>query len=156
MISFLIIGIILSSLAWAGDIFSWAWIGNGFIIDIIVAIVAIFLTIGTIYLYYKYQERKKETTTHIEPDSTEKTIFTCFNCGEVMSNTDDLCPSCGSPKPVCSVCFSPLEKNEGIVKLSCCSAYAHEEHIINFIEIKGHCPKCQQEISRENLIKISL
>lgn len=56
---FFIIGIILTSLAWIGDVVSWAWLGNGFTIDIILFVVAIILTIFLIIMW-KNQEKTSQ------------------------------------------------------------------------------------------------
>ena len=44
VILFLVIGSIFTSLIWIGDIISWAFLGNGFTLDVILLIVAIGLT----------------------------------------------------------------------------------------------------------------
>jgi len=149
------ISIIFTSLVWIGDIISWSWVGNGFLIDIILLIVAIMLTIITFYLSQKLRKNKLIIDTNIDVDlpnkKEKKTVFSCFNCGEILPDKEGLCPSCGSPKPVCAVCFSELTKKDDVVKLPCCSLYAHKLHILNYLEIKGLCPKCQQELSKEDL-----
>ncbi len=156
-IGFIVICIILTSLVWVGDIFSWFWVGNGFVIDIIIAIIAIAITIATVFLYSKYKKRKLTAQKGMLTDDSIQTHqqFTCFNCGEVVSNKDH-CSHCGSPLPVCIVCFSDFNKDDIIVQLPCCSNYAHEEHIKNYLNVKGICPKCQQEVKIENLEKISI
>ncbi len=50
VILFLVIGSIFTSLIWIGDIVSWAFLGNGFTLDIILLIVAIGLT--SLMVYY--------------------------------------------------------------------------------------------------------
>lgn len=152
--SFMIIGIILTSFAWIGDIVSWSWLGNGFLLDIILAIIAIFLTIGTLYLYQKYKQLEEETPVK-NITKQHRTQFTCFNCGAIIESKSEVCSKCGSPRAVCVVCYSPLYPNEEIVKLPCCSNYGHKDHISNYLQIKGHCPKCQQKIQEENLVEVT-
>ncbi|NHK32883.1 MAG: hypothetical protein FK730_16165 [Asgard group archaeon] len=86
----------------------------------------------------------------------EQQQVTCFNCGEIFNKKNGHCSACGSPRPVCIVCFSEFRKKEVIIKLPCCSNYAHEEHIKNYLEIKGHCPKCHQEIKIEDLEEVTI
>ncbi len=155
------IGIILTSLVWICDIASFAWLGNGFIIDFLLLTLAIILTIVTTYFWFRLKDKREkvvletsENQKSIIDDEGEKVAFTCFNCGEIIIEKDGLCPSCGSPKPVCAVCFSELTRNDEVVKLSCCSLYAHKQHIFNYLEIKGQCPKCQQELSKEDLEEV--
>ncbi|MBN1329518.1 MAG: hypothetical protein JXA54_08605 [Candidatus Heimdallarchaeota archaeon] len=149
------ISIIFTSLVWIGDIISWSWLGNGFLIDIILFIIAILLTILTVYLTQKLKRNKQDLDILFENETIKsdeiETIFTCFNCGEILLDKEGLCPVCGSPKPVCAVCFSELTNKDEVVKLPCCSLYAHKLHILNYLEIKGQCPKCQQILFKEDL-----
>ncbi|MBK5112401.1 MAG: hypothetical protein KGD59_06775 [Candidatus Heimdallarchaeota archaeon] len=159
LIILVIFGIVFTSFAWVGDIASWIYLGNGFTIDVILLVVAIILTIGTVFIRSKVKKGKSsaiseeeeliEQLDEIKEDEeitlTDK-IFTCSSCGVNMSLSDESCPSCESPKPVCIVCLSDLKEKDTIVKLTCCSSYAHKEHIDNWVSVKGHCPKCHKEI----------
>ena len=71
-----------------------------------------------------------------------------------MVLSDENCSSCGSSKPVCVVCLSELKENDTIVKLICCSSYAHKEHFDNWVSVKGICPKCHKEIqdNQQNIL----
>ena len=112
----------------------------------------------TVAIYQRFKNKKTEPieSPALEDIKSENDkLFTCFSCGEVLPAKTDLCSVCGSPRPVCVVCFSELHRSEALVKLPCCSNYAHEEHILNYLEIKGYCPKCQQKISKEDLEEIS-
>ena len=167
LIILVIFGIVFTSFAWIGDIASWIYIGNGFTIDIILLVVAIILTIGTVFIRSKAkkgkasaiseQEELIEPFDKIEGDEeiklTDK-MFTCVNCGANITLSDENCSSCGSSKPVCVVCLSELKENDTIVKLTCCSSYAHKEHIDNWVLVKGICPKCHKEIqdNQQNIL----
>jgi hypothetical protein len=133
-------------LVWIGDIASWIWVGNGFVIDIVLAVIAIAITIFTVMVYRRYKERKESKQFTTSDISEKDNQFTCINCGEQIATRKGHCSACGTPRPVCVVCYSTFRRKDTIVKLPCCSNYAHKEHITNFIEIKGHCPKCHQEI----------
>jgi len=166
LIILVIFGVVFTSFAWIGDIASWIYIGNGFTIDIILLFVAITLTIGTVFLRSKVKKKiptsipKEESSeqtdeTKIEEETTETDrIFSCSSCGAIMTLSDENCPSCGSSKPVCVVCLSELNENDIIVKLTCCSSYAHKDHIDNWVSVKGHCPKCLKEIldNKQNIL----
>ncbi len=169
LIILVIFGIVFTSFAWIGDIASWIYIGNGFTIDIILLFVAIALTIGTVFVRSKVkkevstveidedlrelQELEEEEAKIVEETESSK-IFTCSSCGALMTFSDENCPSCGSAKPVCVVCLSDLKNDDVIVKLTCCSSYAHKEHIDNWVSVKGHCPKCHKEIlnNQQNIL----
>lgn len=167
LIILVIFGIIFTSFAWIGDIASWIYIGNGFTIDIILLFVAIALTIGTVFIRGKVKKGKSTAVSEEEElieqlDDTKEDeeitltdkIFTCSNCGTNISLSEENCPSCGSSKPVCVVCLSELNENDTIVKLTCCSSYAHKNHIDNWVSVKGHCPKCLKEIldNKQNIL----
>jgi hypothetical protein len=156
-----ILGVVFTSLAWIGDIASWIYLGNGFIIDVILLVVAIFFTVITVF--FRSKMKKKEPTEDIGEEIKEleefggaeakiavdaefDKFFSCSSCGASMTFSDENCPSCGSAKPVCVVCLSELKGDEVIVKLTCCSSYAHKEHIDNWVSVKGYCPKCHKEI----------
>jgi uncharacterized membrane protein len=166
LIILVIFGIVFTSFAWIGDIASWIYIGNGFTIDIILLFVAIALTIGTVFIRSKV--KKEKISSVLEEESSEQIaeskideeitetdrIFSCSSCGAIMTLSDENCPSCGSSKPVCVVCLSELNENDTIVKLTCCSSYAHKDHIDNWVLVKGHCPKCLKEIldTKQNIL----
>ena len=166
LIILVIFGIVFTSFAWIGDIASWFYIGNGFTIDIILLFVAIALTIGTVFIRSKVKKEKPpslpeeesieqidETKVDEEITDTDR-IFSCSSCGAIMTLSDENCPSCGSSKPVCVVCLSELNEDDIIVKLTCCSSYAHKDHIDNWVSVKGHCPKCLKEIldTKQNVL----
>ena len=167
-----IIAIIFTSLAWIGDIASWAILANGFIPDILILIVAIGSTIFTIYIYRKNKADREtklasektidEEESEIDPDVeflTElkgKIVLTCTTCGEIIPSSNEVCSACGSQKPVCYICLSPLLANEDIVKVPCCQNYAHKEHIINWINVDGSCQKCKKKLKEKDLIPIYL
>ena len=60
LLSLIIICSILTSLAWVGDIVSWAIIGNGFTLDILLFFVAVGLTIAVVILSRKRRESENQ------------------------------------------------------------------------------------------------
>jgi len=162
LLAIVIIGLVFTAFAWIGDIASWAIIGNGFLIDIILLFVAIAFTAGTLFVRSKMKKKEvaedeidedlkelqelEEAEAKMEEELDYDIILSCSSCGSLIAITEDNCPSCGSAKPVCVVCLSDLKGIDEIVKLSCCSSYAHKEHIDNWVSVKGHCPKCHREI----------
>ena len=189
LLSLIIICSILTSLAWVGDIVSWAIIGNGFTLDILLFFVAVGLTIAVVVLSRKRRESEnqlhkltdnelrsklenksldKETKKLVEAELEERrrknaetlvsreeaTFFTCSVCGEVIKSKDSHCSACNSPKSLCAVCQAPLSPDDTIVRTPCCQSYAHKEHILNWISMKGFCPNCMQKITEVDLISI--
>jgi hypothetical protein len=162
LLTVVIIGIVFSSLAWIGDLASWLYIGNGFTLDAILFVIALAFTFFTFFMANK-MKKGEEPTEEIDEDlkelqdieeaeakMTEETefdkILSCSSCGASLTISEENCSSCGSAKPVCVVCLSDLKADDEIVRLTCCSSYAHSEHIDNWISVKGHCPKCHKEI----------
>jgi hypothetical protein len=68
---FMAIGIILTSLAWIGDIASWAYVGNGFTIDFILLLLAIVLTVILFLFIRNIRQKEKKSAKNLPSD--EKT-----------------------------------------------------------------------------------
>ena len=171
LIGLIVASIIITSFAWIGDIASWIYLGNGFLLDFILLVIAILLTLGTIFLIRHRQNKpitstqsvkKKEITSTIKSEkkvksrTSKQTNFTCSSCGELFPVNETHCSSCGSTKPVCIVCLSDLGIEQEVVKLNCCSEYSHKEHIINWLNVKGFCPKCEKEIEKNDWMSVAL
>ena len=171
---FLVIILIFVIFIWIGDISSWIYIGNGFIIDFILLFVAIIFTVGFIVFWRVSKKAKDLQTQTVERKNTSETLlkttlentydkeidllpvtdFTCLACGEKLGNFNEICFSCGSTRPVCIVCLSTLNTNDCIVKLSCCSEFAHYEHIKNWIKIHKFCPSCNTSSEQISFFKV--
>lgn len=160
----LIFAIFFTTLVWIGDIISWAWIGNGFTIDIVLFIIAVVVTIGVIGLFKSQkQKREKMNSEHSSNkiptidinESPEMLPITCSSCGDAFQYRNEVCPSCGSEKPKCFVCLSDFSSQDDIIKTTCCQKYAHKEHVLNWLNIDGRCPNCKQEITKDDLIRVS-
>ncbi len=46
----------------------------------------------------------------------------------------------------CAICKLPITKYQDYLKLPCCKALAHKEHILEWLKIKGTCPHCKTRI----------
>ena len=190
LLSLIVICSILTSLAWIGDIVSWAIIGNGFTLDILLLFVALGLTVCVVVLHQKRKgesdnplrtltdnelrsklentslDKKTKTLVESELDTRRRknadslvakenaTFFTCSTCGEVIKSKDTNCSACNSQRPLCAVCQATLSPDDTVVRTSCCQCYAHKEHIINWISMKGYCPNCLQKIKESDLASI--
>ncbi len=62
LIGLIVASIIITSFVWIGDVASWAYLGNGFVNDFVLLIIAILLTLGTIFLI-RFNQNKKVSST---------------------------------------------------------------------------------------------
>jgi len=51
----------------------------------------------------------------------------------------------------CIVCNLPIKKGDKTLKCPYCKNYAHEDHILEWIKIKGKCPFCGRKLERNDL-----
>ncbi len=80
-----------------------------------------------------------------------KRSIRCFVCGTIKEEADKLC-TCGSETVICSVCKLPL--TYGITWAECphCNWKAHQDHLREWIKMKGTCPVCKKNVSRDDLL----
>ncbi|MHA1218469.1 MAG: RING finger protein [Candidatus Heimdallarchaeaceae archaeon] len=84
----------------------------------------------------------------LEVTRAEKML--CYNCQDPFDPFEEVCTSCGSPRPRCIVCFQDLkpEIDTDVVILPCCKIYAHKDHMIVWLRKKPSCPNCHADLSR--------
>ncbi|MHA1232676.1 MAG: hypothetical protein ACTSRP_21200 [Candidatus Helarchaeota archaeon] len=51
----------------------------------------------------------------------------------------------------CIVCNLPIKENEKAVKCPHCRNWAHTDHLLEWIKIKGKCPFCSRPLNRNQL-----
>ncbi|MBD3230051.1 MAG: hypothetical protein GF329_17870 [Candidatus Lokiarchaeota archaeon] len=51
----------------------------------------------------------------------------------------------------CIVCNLPIKQNENVIKCPHCKKYAHRDHLLEWIKIKGKCPFCGRKLSQNQL-----
>ncbi|MFW9924094.1 MAG: RING finger domain-containing protein [Candidatus Thorarchaeota archaeon] len=169
LVILLIVGITFTALAWVGDIISWSWIGNGFILDVILLVICIILTIGLVTFYRNYKKRKsypslsqeqissltdEEIKTKLADDSLDSTsielIKAEFNKRKIKSKKFPIgsiaitCPSCGFTlkfeEDKCSSCGSALP-----ACVVCLSDFNITDEIVK-------TPCCQQYAHRDHIL----
>ncbi|MHA1631124.1 MAG: hypothetical protein ACTSVS_13175 [Candidatus Heimdallarchaeota archaeon] len=79
----------------------------------------------------------------------------CFNCGFKYFDSEPTCPQCGTGTVKCSVCKLPI--SFGSLTLECphCHTIAHQEHLLEWIKVKGTCPVCQQKLKLDEFSPIT-
>ena len=51
----------------------------------------------------------------------------------------------------CIVCNLPIKENDPALKCPYCKNYAHRDHLLEWIKIKGKCPFCGRRINLDSL-----
>ncbi|MGC9780637.1 MAG: hypothetical protein HZR80_15445 [Candidatus Heimdallarchaeota archaeon] len=106
LIGLIVASIIITSFVWIGDVASWAYLGNGFVIDFVLLIIAILLTLGTIFLIRFNHDRKVSSARSTETQkkhpaiesekkskvrSHKKATLSCSSCGELFPVNETHC-----------------------------------------------------------------
>lgn len=71
----------------------------------------------------------------------------CFNCGFKYFDSEPTCPQCGMGTVKCSVCKLPISFGSSTLECPHCHTIAHQEHLLEWIKVKGTCPVCQQKLT---------
>jgi uncharacterized Zn-finger protein len=77
----------------------------------------------------------------------------CTFCGEKFRITDTTkyCPWCGTEIPQCTVCLLPIIQGDEFVKCPYCGSFAHKNHLIEWVKVKGSCPYCKERLTEFDL-----
>lgn len=75
----------------------------------------------------------------------------CFSCGEEKAFGQDTCPKCGVESVQCSVCKLPISFGVDTAKCPHCENIAHNEHLFEWIKVKGSCPVCQRHLKADDI-----
>ncbi|TFF89556.1 MAG: hypothetical protein EU549_00155 [Promethearchaeota archaeon] len=51
----------------------------------------------------------------------------------------------------CIVCNLPIKQDEAVTKCPYCGRYAHRDHLLEWIKIKGKCPFCGRKLNQNQL-----
>ena len=86
----------------------------------------------------------------IEKFGSKTSVLRCYECGDLFDTTEMKCDKCSAPRPVCVVCLLNIDpkKKESIMRLPCCSVYAHIHHIEQWLEKNSKCPNCHQNLNK--------
>jgi hypothetical protein len=85
--------------------------------------------------------KKKETISPLDKKNR------CTSCEHPLVTDEHYCPYCGVKIPQCIICFLPIIKGEKYVNCPHCGSFAHRDHLIEWIKIKGSCPYCKERLS---------
>jgi hypothetical protein len=93
----------------------------------------------------------REVESEIIPSPIEE--LACPSCGEPYPSDTPFCPSCGTEREKCIVCLLPMAPGSEITKCPHCGGIAHKDHLLEWIKVKGFCPKCKNKLTEYDLIQ---
>jgi signal peptidase I len=111
------------------------------------------LVIFGLYLIFTPDKEEAKKAKDAAQKDKEKNI--CLFCKNKIEKTDDqdlgVCSSCGKTTPLCEICKDPMTSNQSLLQAEVCEHIYHEEHILEWLKIKGTCPVCKVEINEKTL-----
>lgn len=57
---------------------------------------------------------------------------------------------------ICMICKLPLKQDQEIKQCPMCNSLFHQNHIIDWLRVKGKCPVCQQTLGPAGLETVNL
>ena len=57
---------------------------------------------------------------------------------------------------VCMICKLSLKPEQKVTKCPMCESMFHQNHIVDWLRMKGKCPVCQQSLRPESLQRVKL
>ena len=57
---------------------------------------------------------------------------------------------------ICMICKLSLKPEQRITKCPMCESMFHQDHIVDWLKMKGKCPVCQQNLRPESLQRVKL
>lgn len=96
------------------------------------------------------QDRKKARSVSA---SQVVQLTMCSECEATIHADETVCPHCGTPLPICSVCHHSIEFGESILICPHCNSQAHRAHILEYLKVKGVCPNCQADLDEYELLE---
>ena len=80
-------------------------------------------------------------------------LFNCPSCGTALKRKTRFCPYCGEKLEICIVCGHLVGGEQRIAECPYCSGIAHREHLLEYVKIKGKCPRCGKGLKKEEVIR---
>jgi hypothetical protein len=76
----------------------------------------------------------------------------CPECEATILAETTVCPHCDSPQPVCIVCNNSIVPLDSALSCPQCRGRAHRIHFLEFLKVKGVCPRCNTDLDPHELI----
>jgi hypothetical protein len=132
-----------------------AWYLFGGIASAGIAIALFIVVLKTDRLSNLRKKRLSEKTSKLNVRKEEVAVLKtveenrCAFCGEKLRITEDMqyCPWCGMEIPQCIICLLSIVKGDDFVKCPYCESFAHRNHLVEWVKVKGSCPYCKERLT---------
>ena len=57
---------------------------------------------------------------------------------------------------ICMICKLSLKPEQKITQCPMCQSLFHQEHVVEWLRVKGKCPVCQQSLRPDGLQRVNL
>ena len=101
--------------------------------------------------YQPIKQPRQQSRTQYAPVQ----LAMCPECEATILAETTVCPHCGSPQPVCIVCHNSIVPLDSTLSCPQCRGRAHRIHFLEYLKVKGVCPRCKTELDSHELIEDS-
>ncbi len=100
------------------------------------------------------EARSKQQARHIQARTqyAEIQLAMCSECEATILAETTVCPHCNSPQPVCIVCNNSIVPIDATLSCPQCRGRAHRIHFLEYLKVKGVCPRCKTDLDPHELI----
>lgn len=100
----------------------------------------------------KQQAYRSQSRTQYAPVQ----LTMCPECEATILADTTVCPHCGSPQPICIVCNGAIVPLDSTLRCPHCGGRAHRIHFLEYLKVKGVCPRCKADLDPHELIEDTL
>jgi Zn finger protein HypA/HybF involved in hydrogenase expression len=100
----------------------------------------------------KQQAHRRQSRTQYAPIQ----LSICPECQATILAETTICPHCGSPQPICIVCNGAIVPLDSTLSCPHCRGRAHRIHFLEYLKVKGVCPRCKTDLDPHELIEDTL
>ena len=107
--------------------------------------------------YFQQYIEKNEELTVIEQiirDRKEDKSRVCIICKAELAEDAKICESCRNKVPECFVCKRPIDRKGRVKACPFCKQKYHAPHILEWLKVKGNCPKCKKKVLENELVEL--
>jgi phage FluMu protein Com/ribosomal protein L32 len=102
------------------------------------------------------QAKQRAHRTQSQTQYFEIQLAMCPKCEATILAEATVCPHCGSPQPICIVCHRSIVPLDSILSCPHCQGQAHRIHFLEYLKVKGTCPRCNTDLDPNELIEDTL
>ncbi len=87
-----------------------------------------------------------------QPQYLDVQLTMCPECEATILAETTVCPHCDSPQPVCMVCNCSIVPLDSTLSCPHCRGRAHRIHFLEYLKVKGVCPRCKTDLDPHELV----